>query len=61
MSDIETKSLAGQEAQAVFDDMHRIFHAYQDANNQRLAELEQKLSSDVLVEEKVARIDASSP
>jgi len=59
MSEMETKSLSGQDAQAVFDDMHRIFHAYKEANEERLAELEQKLSGDVLVEEKVARIDAA--
>jgi HK97 family phage major capsid protein len=59
MSELQTKSLGGQDAQAVFDDMHRIFHAYQEANEERLAGLEQKLSGDVLVEEKVARIDAA--
>jgi len=59
MSELQNKSYSGSDAQSVFDDMHRIFHAYKDANDERLAELEQKLSGDVLIEEKVARIDAA--
>ena len=59
MSGIETKSFASGDAQAVFDNMHRIFHAYRDANEERLGELEQKLSGDVIIEEKIARIDAA--
>jgi HK97 family phage major capsid protein len=59
MSELQNKSYSGSDAQSAFDDMHRIFHAYKDANDERLAELEQKLSGDVLIEEKVARIDAA--
>ena len=51
----ETKH-AASEAHA-FEDLNRAFDAFRDANDQRLAELETRLSSDVLVEEKLARID----
>lgn len=59
MSELQNKSYSGSDAQSVFDEMHRIFHAYKDANEERLSEIEQKLSSDVIIEEKVARIDAA--
>jgi HK97 family phage major capsid protein len=54
----ETKA-ASPEMQAAHDDMLGTFAAYRDANDERLAALERRASSDVLFEEKVARIDAA--
>ena len=42
-----------------FDDFMRAFHDYKAVNDQRLAELEAKRASDVVTEEKLARIDAA--
>ena len=51
----ETKH-ASSDAQA-FEDLHRAFEAFRETNDQRLGELETRLSADVLVDEKLARID----
>ncbi len=40
-----------------FDDFLGAFGAFREANDERLAELERKLSADVVTEEKVARIN----
>lgn len=40
-----------------FGDLHRVFAAFREANDERLAQIEQRLSSDVVTEEKLARID----
>jgi HK97 family phage major capsid protein len=47
---------AGDLANA-YDAFARAFEAYRDANDQRLAEIEARLSPDPLTEEKLARID----
>ena len=54
---VETKNLNNQDAQGIFEDVHRIFHAYQDANNERLGEIERRLGVDVVTQEKLTRID----
>ena len=54
MQTIETKSSA---AGSAFEDLHRAFEAFRETNDERLAQLEQRMSSDVLTEEKLARID----
>lgn len=51
----ETKH-ASSDAQA-FEELNRAFEAFRETNDQRLGELETRLSSDVLVDEKLARID----
>lgn len=53
---IETKS-AATDAAAAFEDFSRAFHAFRETNDDRLAQIEQRLSTDVVTEEKLARID----
>jgi HK97 family phage major capsid protein len=38
-------------------DLHRAFAAFREANDERLAQIEQRFSSDVVTDEKLARID----
>jgi HK97 family phage major capsid protein len=52
----ETKSA---DVAAAFEDFARSFEAFKQANDDRLAEIETRLSADVLTEEKLARIDAA--
>lgn len=40
-------------------ELHRAFAAFREVNDERLAQLERRLSSDVVTEEKLARIDRS--
>jgi HK97 family phage major capsid protein len=42
-----------------FEDFSRTFEAFKDVNDQRLGEIEQRLSADPLTEEKLTRIDAA--
>ena len=54
----ETKQASGSpEAQAVVREMMAAFEAFKGANDARLGEIEKKAAADVLLEEKVARID----
>ena len=55
---IETKAAGGDVALA-FEDFSRTFEAFRDTNDQRLAEIESRLSADAVTEEKLARIDAA--
>ena len=57
-SAIETKS-AGGDVAAAFDDFYRSFEAFKDTNDDRLSQIETRLSADVLTEEKLTRIDRS--
>src|SRR4051812_49248224 len=50
----ETKSA---DVAAAFEEFARAFDAFKDTNETRLHEIETRLSSDVLTEEKLARID----
>lgn len=52
----ETKA-ARADVAAAFDDFARAFEAFKETNDARLAEIETRLSPDVLVEEKLARLD----
>lgn len=56
MTAIETKSAASDD---VLDDMHRAFSAFREANDERLMQIERRLSSDVVTEEKLTRIDSA--
>jgi HK97 family phage major capsid protein len=56
MTSIETKSVASD---AVIDEMHRVFGAFRETNDERLTQIERRLSSDVVTEEKLTRIDAA--
>ena len=54
----ETKQASGQpEARDVVREMMTAFEAFKGANDVRLDEIEKKAAADVLLEEKVARID----
>lgn len=62
--DRRASPLAAPEAKAEFGEAHdayrelrSTFEAFRDANDQRLLEVEQRSSSDVLLDEKLARID----
>jgi len=55
---VETKSISDDVASA-FEDFARAFEAFKDANDTRLSEIETRLSSDVVTEEKLARIDTA--
>jgi HK97 family phage major capsid protein len=57
MTDLSNKAAVSSEANLVLDEMHRIFSAFRETNDERLAEIEQRFSSDVVTEEKLARID----
>ncbi len=56
MTSIEMKSSV-QTAAGDFEALHRAFAAFQETNDQRLDQIESRLSSDVITEEKLARID----
>jgi HK97 family phage major capsid protein len=53
---IETKA-AADDAALAFGEFSRAFEAFREANDDRLSQLERRLSADVLTEEKLARID----
>ncbi len=46
-------------ADAVIDEFARAFEAFKESNDVRLAEIETRLTADVVTEEKLARIDAA--
>ncbi len=54
----EAKAHLGQAGEA-FNELRSTFEAFRDTNDQRLAEMEQRSSSDVLLDEKLARIDTA--
>ncbi len=56
---METKMTQSPEVRAAHHELMSAFEAFRSANDQRLAEIEQKSSADVLLEEKVDRIDRS--
>ncbi|MGQ0485726.1 MAG: phage major capsid protein [Hyphomicrobiales bacterium] len=47
----------GLETKVAFGDFMQAFEAFKDANDERLAEIEKRMSADVLTVEKVERID----
>jgi predicted phage gp36 major capsid-like protein len=53
---LETKS-ASDDVSAAFEDFARAFVAFKETNDERLGQIETRLSADPLTEEKVARID----
>ena len=54
---MQTSEIKSDDANAAFGELHRAFEAFRDANDERLTQLEQRMSSDVVTEEKVLRID----
>jgi HK97 family phage major capsid protein len=55
---LEIKS-ASDDVGAAFEDFARAFEAFKDANDERLGQIESRLSGDVVTEEKLARIDGA--
>lgn len=53
---LETKSTP-HEVSSAFEEFHRAFSAFREANDDRLAQIETRLGVDALTEEKVARIE----
>jgi len=54
---LETKSAAGGDLAAAFDGFMRAFEDFKDANDERLGQLERRLSADVVTSDKVDRIN----
>jgi HK97 family phage major capsid protein len=55
-SEIETKA-AGHEVGEAFDEFMRVFEAFKETNDERLAEIERRCAADVVTTDKLARID----
>ena len=53
----ETKAGASADIAGAFDEFARTFDAFKETNDERLDQLERRLSADVVTEEKMARID----
>jgi HK97 family phage major capsid protein len=53
----DAKSAGGPEIAAAFEDFMRAFEAFREANDERLDAVERRVAGDVLLDEKVARID----
>ncbi len=53
----EAKAAEGGDVSAAFDDFMRAFEAFKDTNDERLVEIETKLSADVVTTEKLDRIN----
>ncbi len=56
-STIETKSASPDDLVTAFDGFMRAFEAFKDGNDERLAQLEQRMSADVVTTDKVDRIN----
>ena len=56
MPELETK-IVTPEARVLHDDLHSTFAAFRETNDERLAQLEERLGVDVVTEEKLARLD----
>ena len=53
---VETKS-GNNDVAGAFDEFHRAFAAFKETNDERIEQIETRMSSDVITEEKLARID----
>jgi HK97 family phage major capsid protein len=54
---VEVKAAEGGDVSAAFDDFMRAFEAFKDTNDERLVEIETKLSADVVTTDKLDRIN----
>ena len=57
--EVEIKMAHGPEIAAAFDDFMQAFDAFKQANDERLTQLETRMGSDVITEEKVDRINTA--
>ena len=55
MPELENKSYASEAA--ALEELHRAFSAFRETNDERLGQIERRLTSDVVTEEKLSRID----
>ena len=55
MQSLENKSYASEAA--AFEELHRAVAAFRETNDERLGQIERKLTSDVVTEDKLSRID----
>ena len=63
MNDIhaaETKALGRFDLPHAFDDFMRAFEAFKEANDERLGEIEKRMSADAVTAERVERIGDST-
>jgi hypothetical protein len=54
---LETKSASPDDLGTAFDGFMRAFEAFKDGNDERIAQLEQRMSADVVTTDKVDRIN----
>ena len=59
MQDLETKAGTGSTPGTAFDELMATFADFREANDERLAEIESKMTADVVTRDKVERIDAA--
>ncbi len=55
-TDIETKAVDG-DISAAFDEFMRAFEAFKETNDERLGQIERRMSSDIVTVDKLGRID----
>ena len=58
-SGIEHKSVEGDSVAYALDELFKAFDAFQATNNQRVSDIENRITPDVLTEEKLARINGA--
>ena len=54
---LETKHLGGGDIARAFEDFMRAFEAFKETNDERLAQIERRMASDVVTNEKLERIN----
>jgi HK97 family phage major capsid protein len=54
---LETKSVSGDDLGTAFDGFMRAFEAFKEANDERLGQIERRMSADVITAERVDRIN----
>ncbi len=63
MSELQNKAMdsgtAAMDMASAFDEFMRAFEAFKETNDERLAQIERRVSADVVTEEKLARINAA--
>ena len=56
MPELETK-IVTPDTRALHDDLHRTFAIFRETNDERLSQIEDRLTADVITDEKLARLD----
>ncbi|MEL6752137.1 MAG: phage major capsid protein, partial [Pseudomonadota bacterium] len=55
----ETKMGTGDDVAVAFDDFMRAFEAFKETNDERLAQIENQVTADVVTDDKLGRINAA--